>query len=70
METLFCISTALAAGLFMTRPAKKLGLPAVTAYLVAGILIGGLVSGRIHIKLLRKIVYAFLALSGVISLVG
>lgn len=37
---------------------------------VAGILIGGLVSGRIHIKLLRKIVYAFLALSGVISLVG
>ena len=40
METLFCISTALAAGLFMTRPAKKLGLPAVTAYLVAGILIG------------------------------
>lgn len=50
METLFCISTALAAGLFMTRPAKKLGLPAVTAYLVAGILIGPYFLGRLGIE--------------------
>ena len=50
METLFCISTALAAGLFMTRPAKKLGLPAVTAYLVAGILIGPYCLGRLGIE--------------------
>ena len=50
METLFCISTALAVGLFMTRPAKKLGLPAVTAYLVAGILIGPYCLGRLGIE--------------------
>ena len=50
METLFCISTALAAGLFMTRPAKKLGLPSVTAYLVAGILIGPYFLGRLGIE--------------------
>ena len=37
---------------------------------MAGIFVGGLVSGRIKIKLLRKIVYAFLAVSGVISLLG
>ncbi len=40
METLFCISIALGAGLLMSRVAKPLGLPAVTGYLVAGILIG------------------------------
>ena len=37
---------------------------------MAGIFVGGLVSGRIKIKLLRKIVYAFLAVSGLISLLG
>ena len=37
METLFCISIALGAGLIMSRFAKPLGLPSVTAYLVAGI---------------------------------
>ena len=41
-------------------------MPAV----MAGIFVGGLVSGRIKIKRLRKIVYAFLAVSGVISLLG
>lgn len=40
METLFCISIALGAGLLMSRVCKPLGLPAVTGYLVAGILIG------------------------------
>ncbi len=40
METLFCISIALGAGLLMSRVVKPLGLPAVTGYLVAGILIG------------------------------
>ena len=34
----------------MTRPAKKLGLPAVTAYLVAGILIGPYCLGRLGIE--------------------
>ena len=40
METLFCISIALGAGLLMSRVVKPLGLPSVTGYLIAGILIG------------------------------
>lgn len=40
METLLVMSIALLAGLLMSRVAKPLGLPAVTAYLVAGIQIG------------------------------
>ena len=40
METLLCLSIALFAGLMLSRVAKLLKLPAVTAYLVAGILVG------------------------------
>ena len=40
METLLSISFALLAGLMMTRIIKRWQLPAVTAYLVAGVLIG------------------------------
>ncbi len=40
METLLVLSVALLAGLVMSRLAKLMQLPAVTAYLVAGILIG------------------------------
>ncbi|MBQ8029790.1 MAG: cation:proton antiporter [Clostridia bacterium] len=40
METLLSIAVALSAGLFMSRIVKPLKLPAVTGYLVAGILIG------------------------------
>lgn len=40
METLLCLSVALFAGLMLSRVAKMLKLPAVTAYLVAGILVG------------------------------
>ena len=40
METLLCLSVALFAGLMLSRVAKVLKLPAVTAYLIAGILIG------------------------------
>lgn len=50
MEILFCLSIALAAGLFMSRLSKLLGLPAVTAYLVAGILIGPYCLGRLGIE--------------------
>ena len=49
METLLCISIALAAGLFMSRLSKMLGLPSVTAYLVAGIIIGPYCLGRLGI---------------------
>ena len=40
MPTLLSLSIALFAGLMLSRVAKKLQLPAVTAYLIAGILIG------------------------------
>ena len=40
MRNLFSIAAAMIAGLILTRPFKKLRLPNVTAYLVAGLLIG------------------------------
>ena len=43
------LSVALLAGLLLSRLAKKVQLPAVTAYLVAGVLIGPFVLGRIGI---------------------
>ena len=45
MDILLPISIALLAGLLLSRVAKVLNLPAVTAYLVAGILIGPFVLG-------------------------
>lgn len=50
MTTLFCISVALAAGLLMSRPAKLLKLPAVTGYLISGVLIGPYCLGRLGIE--------------------
>ena len=50
METLFSISIALGAGLIMSRLAKPLGLPSVTAYLIAGILIGPYCLGSFGIE--------------------
>lgn len=49
METILALSIALLAGLLMSRLTKILGLPAVTAYLVAGILIGPYCLGRLGI---------------------
>ena len=46
---LLSISIALLTGLLLSRLAKKINLPAVTAYLVAGILIGPFVLGAIGI---------------------
>lgn len=43
------LSVALLAGLLLSRLAKKVQLPAVTAYLVSGVLIGPFVLGRIGI---------------------
>lgn len=40
MEVLICLSLSLVGGLLMSRVAKLLNLPAVTAYLVAGLLLG------------------------------
>lgn len=50
METLLSLSIALLAGLMLSRLAKKLQLPAVTAYLVAGILIGPFCLGALKIN--------------------
>lgn len=50
METLLILSIALFAGLMLSRLAKVLQLPAVTAYLVAGILIGPYVLGQLGIN--------------------
>lgn len=49
METLLALSIAMFAGLMMSRVAKVLGLPAVTSYLVAGIIIGPYCLGRLGI---------------------
>ncbi len=50
METLLVLSVALFAGLMLSRLAKLCQLPAVTAYLVAGILIGPYVLGSFGIN--------------------
>lgn len=47
METLLSIAVALLAGLLMSRVIKPLKLPAVTAYLIAGLLVGPFVLGAI-----------------------
>ncbi len=47
MDLFFSLAVALLAGLFLSRLAKKLGLPAVTAYLVAGVLMGPYVLGQL-----------------------
>ncbi len=50
MEILLCLSIALFAGLLLSRLAKKLQLPAVTAYLIAGILIGPYLLGSFGVE--------------------
>ena len=50
MEILFSLSIALFAGLLLSRLAKLVQLPAVTAYLVAGILIGPFCLGAFGIE--------------------
>ena len=48
-QTLICISTALVAGLLMTRLVKRWHLPDVTSYLIAGVLLGPYLIGRLEI---------------------
>ncbi len=50
MSTLLSVSIALLAGLLMTRVFKPLKLPAVTAYLIAGVLIGPYCVGALGIE--------------------
>ncbi len=50
MNTLLSVSIALLAGLLMTRLFKPLKLPAVTAYLIAGVLVGPYCLGALGIN--------------------
>ena len=50
MNTLLSVSIALLAGLLMTRLFKPFKLPAVTAYLIAGVLIGPYCMGALGIN--------------------
>ena len=49
MEFLITLAVAMIGGLLMSRLAKKLSLPAVTAYLVAGLVLGPFCIGRLGI---------------------
>jgi len=49
MSTLLSVSIALLVGLLMTRAFKPLKLPSVTAYLIAGVLIGPYCIGRLNV---------------------
>ncbi len=49
MEILIQLSVCLIGGLLMSRLAKKLNLPAVTAYLVAGLLLGPYLLGALDV---------------------
>ncbi len=50
MSILMCLAIALFAGLMLSRLAKIAKLPAVTAYLIAGILIGPYFLGSFHVE--------------------
>ncbi len=50
MEILLALSVALFSGLILSRLAKVLKLPAVTAYLIAGVLIGPYCLGAFQVK--------------------
>lgn len=49
MAVLLSVSIAMLAGLLMTRVLKPLKMPAVTAYLIAGVLIGPYCLGALHV---------------------
>ena len=49
-ETLICLAVALIVGLLMSRLAKRLNLPAVTAYLIGGLLIGPFCIGTFNLQ--------------------
>ena len=77
MSTLLSVSIALLAGLLMTRAFKPLKLPSVTAYLIAGVLIGPYCVGKIgidglgfnshdavsHLALVSEVALGFIAFS-------
>ncbi len=67
MEILLSLAIALAAGLLMSRVVKPLGLPAVTGYLVAGVLIGPYCLGALGIEGIGFYSMEYAASFGIIS---
>ena len=67
MEILLSVAIALLCGLLMTRVIKPLGLPAVTGYLVAGILIGPYVLGALGVEGLGFVSMEYVERFGVIA---
>ncbi|MBQ3868751.1 MAG: cation:proton antiporter [Clostridia bacterium] len=67
MTMLLALAVALLAGLMMSRLTKLWNLPAVTAYLVAGVLIGPYVLGRLGVPGLGFVSAADVGKYGIIS---
>lgn len=67
METLLSIAIAMTAGLFVSRLAKIFKLPAVTGYLVAGIIVGPYVLGLLGVKGLGFVSHEAVSALGLIS---
>lgn len=67
METILALSITLLAGLLMSRITKIWNLPAVTAYLIAGILIGPYCLGALGIKGLGFVSAADVASFSIVS---
>ena len=66
MEVLLAIGIAMFAGLFLSRLTSKWNLPDVTSYLVAGVLVGPLVLGRLGIPGLGFSSFAFVEEMGLL----
>ena len=67
MEILLAIGVAMFAGLFLTRLFVKLNLPDVTCYLVAGVLVGPMVLGRLGVPGLGFASFEFVEKMSLIS---
>ena len=67
MQTILSVAFALLAGLMFTRLMKKLHLPDVTAYLLAGLLIGPFFLGRLNIPGIGFSSYEQIEKLGIIS---
>lgn len=67
METLLSIAIAMTAGLFVSRLAKLFKLPAVTGYLVGGILVGPYVLGLLGVEGLGFVDHHAVSSLGLIS---
>ena len=67
-QILICLSVSLIAGLLMSRLARAIHLPAVTAYLVAGLLLGPFALGKLGLfKLSVKFAEKTISLNPLIS---